>query len=132
MKRVLFTLLCTLSAFAQWPSNPSQNLLICDHNGEQALPKIAATSGGGCYIAWQDLSSGNYDIYVQRLNTDGVPQWANPCGILISDHPQDTWLTDWSMITDQGDRCILAINDIRNGSDRDITAYCIHLDGSFE
>ncbi|MBL0063222.1 MAG: hypothetical protein IPP40_17500 [bacterium] len=125
MKRVLFTLLCTLSALAQWPSNPSQNLLICDHNGEQALPKIAALSEGGCYVAWQDLSSGNYDIYLQRLDADGVPQWANPCGILISDHPQDTWLTDWDIAVDIADNCILAINDIRNGADRDITVYSI-------
>jgi len=125
MKRVLFTLLCTLSAFAQWPSNPSQNLLICDHNGEQALPKIAALSEGGCYVAWQDLSSGNYDIYLQRLDADGVPQWANPCGILVSDHQQDTWLTDWDIAVDIADNCILAINDIRNGADRDITVYSI-------
>ena len=125
MKRVLFTLLCTLSAFAQWPSSPTENLLICNHNGEQALPKIAALSEGGCYVAWQDLSSGNYDIYLQRLDADGVPQWANPCGILISDHPQDTWLTDWDIAVDVADNCILAINDIRNGADRDITVYSI-------
>ncbi len=125
MKRALLILLCTLSAFAQWPTNPAQNLLICDHTGEQALPKIAALSEGGCYVAWQDHSSGNYDIYLQRLDVDGVPQWANPCGILISDHPQDTWLTDWDIAVDVADNCILAINDIRNGADRDITVYSI-------
>jgi len=126
MKRALLTLLCTLSALAQWPSDPAQNLLICDHTGEQALPKIAATSDGGCYIAWQDLSMGNYDIYLQLLDEAGVPQWDNPCGLLVSDHPQDTWLTDWDLAVDVSDRCILAINDIRNGADRDITAYCIN------
>lgn len=125
MKRALLTLLCSLSALAQWPTDSNLNLLICDHTGEQALPKTAALSEGGCYIAWQDLSSGNYDIYLQRLNSDGVPQWANPCGILISDHPQDTWLTDWDIAADVSDNCILAINDIRNGSDRDITVYSI-------
>ncbi|MBK6765254.1 MAG: T9SS type A sorting domain-containing protein [bacterium] len=125
MKRALLILLCTLSALAQWPTDPSQNLLICDHTGEQALPKTAATSDGGCYIAWQDLSSGNYDIYLQLLDENGVPQWDNPCGLLISDHPQDTWLTDWDIAVDLADNCILAINDIRNGADRDITAYSI-------
>lgn len=125
MKRALFTLFCTLSALAQWPTDPAQNLLICDHTGEQALPKIVALSEGGCYIAWQDLASGNYDIYLQRLDANGVPQWEDPCGILISDHPQETWLTDWDVAADVSDNCILAINDIRNGSDRDITVYSI-------
>ncbi|MBK6911742.1 MAG: T9SS type A sorting domain-containing protein [bacterium] len=131
MKRALFTLFCTLSALAQWPTDPAQNLLICDHTGEQALPKIAALSDGGCYIAWQDLASGNYDIYLQRLDANGVPQWADPCGILISDYPQDTWLTDWDIATDVSDNCILAINDIRNGSDRDITVYSIGPEQDF-
>lgn len=125
MKRALLILLCTLSAHAQWPTSPMENLLICNHTGEQALPKIAALSEGGCYVAWQDLSSGNYDIYLQRLDANGIPQWADPCGILVSDHPQDTWLTDWDIAVDVADNCILAINDIRNGADRDITVYSI-------
>lgn len=125
MKLVLLTLLCALSALAQWPTSPSENLLICNHAGEQALPKIAALSEGGCYIAWLDHASGNYDIYLQRLDAEGVPQWTDPCGILISDHPQSTSLTDWDIAVDAADNCIIAINDIRNGDDRDITVYNI-------
>ncbi|MCL4305731.1 T9SS type A sorting domain-containing protein [bacterium] len=125
MKRVLLTLLFSLSALAQWPTDPAQNLLICNHSGEQAIPKIAALSEGGCYITWQDQASGNYDVYLQRLDANGVPQWATPCGILISNHPQDTWLTDWDMAVDASDNCIIAVNDIRSGGDRDITVYSI-------
>lgn len=125
MKSFLLTLLCAFSALAQWPSSPTENLLICDHPGEQALPKIAATSDGGCYITWWDLASGNYDVYLQRLDADGVPLWTNPCGILVSDYPQATWLTDWDMAVDASDNCVIAVNDIRNGDDRDITAYLI-------
>jgi hypothetical protein len=125
MKRALLTLLCTLSALAQWPTNPAQNLLICNHAGEEAVPKIAAMSDGGCYVLWWDHTSGNYDVYLQRLDSDGIPQWNNPCGILISDHPQETWLTDWDMAVDASDNCIIAVNDIRNGADRDITVYSI-------
>lgn len=125
MKLALLTLLCTLSALAQWPTSPSENLLICNHAGEQALPKIAALSDGGCYITWLDHTADNYDIYLQRLDADGVPQWTDPCGILVSDHPQSTSLTDWDMAVDASDNCIIAINDIRDGDDRDITVYSI-------
>lgn len=130
LRALLSTLLFAALSFAQWPSSPAENLLVCDHASEQALPKIAATSDGGCYITWWDLSSGNYDVYVQRLDEDGIPQWANPCGLLVSDHQQDTWLTDWDMIVDHEDHCIIAVNDIRTGN-RDITAYRISPDGNF-
>ncbi|MCC6475475.1 T9SS type A sorting domain-containing protein [bacterium] len=132
MIRILsLLLLCSLSAFAQWSSSPSENLLICDHSSEQVVPKIAATSDGGCYITWWDLSSGNYDVWLQKLDTDGVPEWTVPCGNHISDYPQDTWLTDWDMTVDLDDHCIIAVNDIRSGSDRDITAYRMSPDGEF-
>jgi hypothetical protein len=138
MKRILhsaiLTILCAflpITAFAQWPTSASENLLICDHTGEQAVPKIAATSDGGCYIAWYDLSSGNYDVYLQRLNADGVPQWTNPCGILITNHPQETWITDWDIAVDLEDHCIIAVNDIRAGGDWDIYGYRISPAGEF-
>ncbi|MBU1637946.1 hypothetical protein KKC97_09800, partial [bacterium] len=105
--------------------------MICDHTGEQTLPKIHATSDGGCYIVWYDHSSGNYDVYLQRLNGDGVPQWTVPCGLLISNHPQQTWITDWSMTVDLEDHCIIAVNDIRAGDDWDIYAYRISPAGTF-
>jgi hypothetical protein len=137
MKRISRLALLTLTAlstqilFAQWSSDASQNLLICDHNGEQALPKIAPTSDGCCYICWYDLSSGNYDVYLQRLDADGIPQWADPCGILVSDNPQETWLTDWDMTVDLEDHCIIAVNDIRAGGDWDIYGYRISPGGDF-
>ncbi len=123
MKRALLTLFYTLSALAQWPTSPLENLLVCDHTGEQALPKIAATSDGGCYVTWWDHASGNYDVYLQRFDSEGVPQWTTPCGMLVSDYPQSTSLTDWDMAVDADDNCIIAVNDIRNGTDRDITVY---------
>ncbi|MCB1058767.1 MAG: T9SS type A sorting domain-containing protein [Calditrichaeota bacterium] len=131
MKQALLTLLCTLSALAQWPTDPAQNLLICNHTGEAVVPKIAATSDGGCYVTWWDHTSGNYDVYLQRFDSAGVPQWTVPCGILVSNHPTETWLTDWDMVVDLEDYCIIAVNDSRGGSDRDIYAYRISPDGQF-
>ncbi|RPH96746.1 T9SS C-terminal target domain-containing protein [candidate division KSB1 bacterium] len=127
---VLSAFLLAASVFAQWPASPDTNLVICNHAGEQTVPKVAATSDGGCYICWFDLLSGNYDVYLQRLDGNGIPQWTRN-GILISDHPQDTWITDYDMTVDAADHAIIVFNDIRAGDDWDIYAYRISPAGVF-
>jgi hypothetical protein len=117
-------------AFAQWPPYPDSNLVICDRSGEQTIPKIAASSDGGCYVSWYDHSSGNYDVYMQRLDGNGNIQWAEG-GLLISNNPQDTWLTDYDLVVDQNDYAIVVFNDIRAGGDWDIYAYRISPTGFF-
>ena len=115
---------------AQWPANPANNLAICTSNGEQTVPKVAATSDGGCFVAWYDHRGTNYDVYIQYLDPAGVPQLGNN-GLLVSNHTQDTWITDWDMAVDQNDHAILAINDIRAGGDWDIYGYSVSTDGTF-
>ena len=59
--------------------------MICDVTGEQVLPKISLTSDGGCYIAWFDTRTGNYNVYLQRLDPAGNKMFATD-GLLISDN----------------------------------------------
>ena len=99
---------------AQWSSNPFVNTKVCDTTGEQALVKVSKTADGGAYIAWFDLRSGNYGVYLQRINSAGIPQLAQN-GILISNHTQNSSLVGWDMQTDAGGNAILAFTDIRNG-----------------
>ncbi|MCP4584222.1 MAG: T9SS type A sorting domain-containing protein [candidate division Zixibacteria bacterium] len=118
------------AALAQWPDNADSNLVINDQSGAQAIPKVATTSDGGCFVSWYNNSSGNYDMYMQYLNADGVVQWERN-GQLISDHPQATWLTDYSMTVDHEDHAIITFNDTRAGEDWDIYAYRISPLGDF-
>ena len=118
------------SVFAQWPSNPDSNLVICDRAGEETIPKIVATSDGGCYVSWYDHVIGNYDVYMQRLDGNGVIQWVHN-GMLISNQPQDTWLTDYDLTVDQDDYAVVVFNDIRAGGDWDIYSYRISPSGDF-
>lgn len=62
------------AAQAQWSQDPAQNLGIGVSTGDQAIPKICATSDGGCYISWFDNRSGDYCVYMQRLNSVGEAQ----------------------------------------------------------
>ena len=50
--------------------------------GTQTMPAITTDGSGGAIIAWQDDRSGNYDIYVQRVISDGVPWWS-PTGVPV-------------------------------------------------
>jgi len=117
-------------AQAQWPDNADSNLIINDQDGAQAIPKVATTSDGGCFISWYNASSGNYDMYMQYLDADGVIQWEQN-GLLISDNPQATWLTDYSLTVDHDDNAIVTFNDTRAGDDWDIYAYRISPAGDF-
>ncbi|MCP4545979.1 MAG: T9SS type A sorting domain-containing protein [bacterium] len=115
-------------AWASWPEIPADNLAVADRTGDQTVPKIAADSEGGCYVAWYDHASGNYDVYLQHLSTNGEELWPHN-GILVSGHPQDTWLCDWDLTVDGDDNAIVVFPDIRTGGDWDIYAYKISPTG---
>ena len=137
MKKTRFSFFAALSLIvlpltllSQWSTNPAVNNAICNLPGDQALPKIATCSNGDTYIGYYSNESGNYNMRLQRLDSQGNILWAAN-GILISDHPQETWLTDWDMTCDGSNYAILAFNDIRIGTTWNIVAYRIAPDGSF-
>lgn len=127
---LLIFILLNISLTAQWSSNPAINLTVCDTTGEQALAKIVSTSDGGCYISWFDTRSGSYSVYLQRLDAMGNKQWA-PNGLLVSNNPQDTWITDYDLLADDDDNAIIAFSDIRNGGNLNPVVYAISSTGDF-
>lgn len=52
---------------------------ICTAPENQNKPKIISDGAGGAIITWHDIRSGssNSDIYAQRIDADGRPQWMN-------------------------------------------------------
>lgn len=125
---LFFTL--NITSYSQWSNNASVNLQVCDLSGSQELPKISATADGGCYISWFDTRGGSYAVYLQRLNAQGIKQFAGD-GLLISSNPQSTSLVDWDMITDAGNNAVLVFTDTRNGSSINPFAYRISSSGNF-
>ncbi len=120
-------------SFSQWSSNPQTNLQICDINTSQLLQKIAATSDGGCFISWFDARTGPYRVYIQRLNAQGVKQFAQD-GLLVSANPQNGFLGDYDLKVDAQDNALLVFSDIRNSGSDTIAnpfAYKISSSGQF-
>lgn len=57
----------------QWTTN---GVSVCTYSGNQsAQDMLSGYSIDGLIITWKDKRSGDYDIYAQRLNTSGIPQW---------------------------------------------------------
>lgn len=139
MKILLFIFLISISILlqtnlsqSQWSSNPQTNLRICDVNNAQLLPKIAATSDGGCFISWFDGRSGSLNVYIQRLNAQGAKQFADD-GLLVSSNPQNGYIGQYDLKVDAGDNAILVFSDIRNSTDTisNPFAYKISSTGQF-
>jgi len=125
---LLVALTAVPAALAQWPSDPTENLRLADHPSRQIVPKISSTPDGGSYVGWYDMASGNYDVYLQKLDANGVEQWPHN-GILVSSHRQDTWVMDWQLITDSKGSAVLVFADIRQGTYPTIHAYRVSRNG---
>jgi hypothetical protein len=115
--------------FGQWNTDPMINTAIATAPGEEAIPKVAVAESGITYVSWFSNESGNYNIRLQKFDVYGNKLWAEG-GLLVSDNPSMTWLTDWDMTVDQEENAILVLQDIRTGYN-DVFAYRISPDGSF-
>lgn len=69
-----------------WAMN---GLSICGFNGNQsAIDILSDPNIDGLICTWKDNRNGNYDIYAQRINPIGQPQWT-PTGLLVCANPND-------------------------------------------
>ena len=56
----------------KWTAN---GIAICAASGSQWYPTIISDGAGGAIVTWDDVRGASYDIYAQRVNSDGVTQW---------------------------------------------------------
>ncbi len=115
------------TAWAQWPTTPAAPLIVSDRSGEQVQPKIAAVAGGGFYVSWFDNSTGGYDVYLQRLDVEGVEMWPHN-GVLVADRAFGS-TQDYGLSVDTAGNALLAFRDDRV-SPIEITVAKIAPDGS--
>jgi hypothetical protein len=126
---ILFVFVSVNLLFA-WSDDPSLNTQISSLTGEQVIPRVATTSNRDFYISYFSNEAGNYNVRLQKVTHNGLFLWTTD-GVLVSDHPQMTWLTDWDMKADNENNAILAFQDIRNSGNNNIYAYKIDPNGIF-
>lgn len=115
------------NGIAQWTNG---GVVICNSPNNQINPKIAMNSSGEIFITWQDKRNGtDYDIYCQKLNTSGTPQWTtNGIAVIIATNSQ---LSPKISIDNTG-YPIIAWQDKRNGQDYNIYAQRINNSGTIQ
>jgi hypothetical protein len=98
------------SGIVMWAAN---GVVICNAAGGQTNPKIEIDGAGGGIIGWQDKRNGlNYDVYAQRINASGVPQWtAN--GVMVCNAAGSQSALD--ITTDMVNGAIISWKDDRSG-----------------
>ncbi|MHA1786169.1 MAG: hypothetical protein ACTSVY_00535 [Candidatus Helarchaeota archaeon] len=103
-----------LSGTKLWGENGTVIVNASGDQGYHILVKpIRPTDSGGIVIAWQDTRTDLSDIYVQKLDANGVPLW-NPNGTAICTAPN---YQGWPTIDDlENDSYIISWADDRRGT----------------
>jgi hypothetical protein len=115
------------SGVAQWTAN---GVNICNAAFNQSSPRTVADGSGGAIVVWQDLRSGNNDVYVQRVNASGVAQWtANGVALCTATGDQD----QIQILSVGSGGAIVVWRDFRYGAgDTDIFAIRVSLAGAVQ
>lgn len=127
---IISILLCkNITCFAQWSIDTTINNPICIAQNDQSSPVTISDGSGGAIMVWYDERNGtsNTDIYAQRIDANGVIQWATDgiaiCTALnIQEYPE--------IISDGNGGAIIAWSDYRNSIfEYDIYAQKINASG---
>ena len=112
---------------AQWSTDPKVNNAICTTVNQQLAPRVVSDGSGGAIITWWDLNlaTSDYNIYAQRINSNGIVQWAANGVAICTDplHQHNPEIT-----SDGNGGAIIAWQDNRNGQ-ADIYAQRINGNG---
>ena len=68
----IYTQHINASGVAQWTAD---GVPLCTATGDQLGPQVTTDGAGGAIVTWEDYRSGDYDIYIQRVNASGAVQW---------------------------------------------------------
>ena len=118
----------TRRGWAAWPHDPNNgNVPLCTAANDQASPTIVSDGAGGAIVTWQDGRSGSYDIYAQRVNAAGVPQWTTD-GVALCTAANDQ--TNSTIASDGAGGAIVTWNDVRSGTNNDIYAQRVTAAGA--
>src|SRR3989339_587834 len=96
-------------------------------SANQYSPDTARDSSGYFYIVWTDERNGDKDIYAQKYDTDGNPEWADD--LEISHDTDSANQEEPAIAIDATDNIYVVWTDERNG-DKDIYAQKYDTDGN--
>ncbi|MDY6892832.1 MAG: hypothetical protein SVO26_03830, partial [Chloroflexota bacterium] len=114
------------SGTPQWAAN---GVAICTAAAHQQGLSIVSDNSGGAIITWHDYRGGMSNIYAQRVNASGTPQW-NPDGVIICSSPWNQ--LNPTITSDDSGGAIITWHDYRSNSDWDIYAQKVNDSGNIQ
>lgn len=91
---------------------------------DQINPNITGDGKGGAIIAWQDSSSGNWNVLAQKLNASGTAQWTTN-GVSVGNAADSQ--NSPKNVSDGAGGSVFVFQDKRSGS---YDIYVHHLDSA--
>ncbi|MEO8513665.1 MAG: T9SS type A sorting domain-containing protein [Ignavibacteria bacterium] len=120
---LIVALIIPLTTISQWQGNPVSTAV-----NNQINPVMTTDGSGGTIITWQDKRNGKYEIYAQRMNSDGNAMWSSN-GIAIC--TQDSNYTP-IIVSDGTGGAIIAWQSYRGSATADIFAQRVNSSGSVQ
>jgi hypothetical protein len=119
IRTAFFSLTCLLltipsGLFGQWTSDTQQNTPV-DAASNSDTPLVGTTSDGSTMVSYYKNENNNYNMRLQRLNSQGVKQ-LGPVGVLVDSLPSGTATYLYDMKVDNKDNAVIGFQDMRNGS----------------
>ena len=93
---------------------PSSGVAVCTATGHQRILGMAEDGAGGALIAWTDerAAPNSLDIYVQRIDPEGVTRWTSN-GVAVCMAPN--WQTGGGVASDGAGGAVVTWRDERTG-----------------
>ena len=111
------------SGIAQWAADGAE---VCTAMGAQYPPGMVSDGSSGAIMTWRDARTDAGDVYVQRMNASGSPQWTeNGVALCTASGEQGYPLA----ASDGSGGAIVAWEDQRSGG-RDIYARRVNASGA--
>ena len=92
---------------------------VCAAPFTQHEPKLILMSDGGAIVAWEDYRKANWDIFAQRLDTDGKQLWAEN-GVEVCAAPGTQYAPQ--LVKSKGLSTIVVWEDYRNNESYNVFA----------
>jgi hypothetical protein len=120
-------IILSCAAWAQWSSDPSQNLALSNIPGaDQVQPKVLPLPNNSWYVSWFNANPNDpppigYDVYYQLLSPKGVEQFPHD-GIQVAKLTLSS-TEDYGLDADASGNALLAfLDDRRDPSNPQVTA----------
>ncbi len=113
------------SGSPQWTAD---GVPVCSDPAGQQRPRCVSDGAGGAVITWIDLRNGDPDVYAQRVDASGTPQWTTD-GVCVATWAWPNNQIDPELVSDGAGGAIIVWQDGRY-YDYDIYAQRVDASGA--